>query len=193
MHRPADAVQAGHWNVKGPNFIALHELFDEINEAVEDYVDGIAERAVQLGGVAEGTARIVAKQRSLGRCHSIRRPSEHDDEKQESQAALGIAVQHMADARQDDGEAENEIWIVRLLRSLVYRHIALHSLTDCRIPMSRSRIALKSSGSILISPNSACLKRPYRPRSASANSHTIRAPLGVIRSSLARGLLNISR
>src|SRR5262252_6680150 len=54
-----------HWNVKGPSFIALHELFDQVNEAVEDYVDDIAERAVQLGGVAEGTARMVAKQSSL--------------------------------------------------------------------------------------------------------------------------------
>jgi len=54
-----------HWNVKGPNFIALHELFDKINEEVEDYVDDIAERAVQLGGVAEGTARLVAKRTTL--------------------------------------------------------------------------------------------------------------------------------
>src|SRR4051812_2429101 len=54
-----------HWNVKGPNFIALHELFDKINEEVEDYVDDIAERAVQLGGVAAGTVRIVAKRSSL--------------------------------------------------------------------------------------------------------------------------------
>ena len=54
-----------HWNVKGPNFIALHELFDKVNEEVEDYVDEIAERAVQLGGVAEGTARRVAKRSSL--------------------------------------------------------------------------------------------------------------------------------
>src|SRR5690349_22526787 len=49
-----------HWNVKGPSFIALHKLFDEINEAVEEYVDLLAERVVQLGGVAEGTARVVA-------------------------------------------------------------------------------------------------------------------------------------
>src|SRR4029078_6554050 len=48
-----------HWSVKGQNFIALHKLFDEINESVEDYVDLIAERIVQLGGVAEGTARVV--------------------------------------------------------------------------------------------------------------------------------------
>ena len=54
-----------HWNVKGPSFIALHELFDKINEAVQEYVDEIAERAVQLGGVAEGTVRVVAKRSSL--------------------------------------------------------------------------------------------------------------------------------
>jgi starvation-inducible DNA-binding protein len=69
--RLADAIDLGtqvkhaHWNVKGPNFIALHELFDKINEEVEDYVDDIAERAVQLGGVAEGTARMVVKRSSL--------------------------------------------------------------------------------------------------------------------------------
>ena len=58
-------TKQAHWNVKGPHFIALHELFDKVNEEVEDYVDDIAERAVQLGGVAEGTARMVAKHSSL--------------------------------------------------------------------------------------------------------------------------------
>ena len=58
-------AKQAHWNVKGPNFIALHKLFDEINEDMDNYVDEIAERAVQLGGVAEGTARMVAKRSSL--------------------------------------------------------------------------------------------------------------------------------
>jgi starvation-inducible DNA-binding protein len=58
-------TKQAHWNVKGPNFIALHELFDKLHEDVEGYVDEIAERAVQLGGVAEGTARMVAKRSSL--------------------------------------------------------------------------------------------------------------------------------
>jgi starvation-inducible DNA-binding protein len=58
-------TKQAHWNVKGPAFIALHELFDDINEEVEDYVDDIAERAVQLGGVAEGTARMVARRTAL--------------------------------------------------------------------------------------------------------------------------------
>src|SRR6267154_4496919 len=61
----ATQIKQAHWNVKGPNFIALHELFDKINEDVEDYVDDIAERAVQLGGIAEGTARLAAKRSSL--------------------------------------------------------------------------------------------------------------------------------
>jgi starvation-inducible DNA-binding protein len=58
-------AKQAHWNVKGPNFIALHELFDEIYESIGNYVDNIAERAVQLGGVAEGTARTVAKRSTL--------------------------------------------------------------------------------------------------------------------------------
>jgi len=58
-------LKQAHWNVKGPNFIGLHELFDTINEAVESYVDMIAERIVQLGGVAEGTIRVSASRSRL--------------------------------------------------------------------------------------------------------------------------------
>jgi starvation-inducible DNA-binding protein len=54
-----------HWNVKGPTFIALHKLFDDISEDVEEYVDLLAERVVQLGGIAEGTARMVAERSTL--------------------------------------------------------------------------------------------------------------------------------
>ena len=54
-------VKQAHWNVKGPEFIALHKLFDEIHGDVLEYVDLTAERVVQLGGVAEGTARLAVK------------------------------------------------------------------------------------------------------------------------------------
>jgi starvation-inducible DNA-binding protein len=59
-------IKQAHWNVKGPHFIGLHKLFDDIAEDVEEYMDLIAERAVQLGGVAEGTARVAASQSRLG-------------------------------------------------------------------------------------------------------------------------------
>ncbi len=60
----AQSKQA-HWNVKGPTFIALHRLFDDINAAVAEYADLIAERIVQLGGVAEGTVGVVADRSAL--------------------------------------------------------------------------------------------------------------------------------
>ena len=46
-----------HWNVKGPTFIALHKLFDELAERLDGHADEIAERATALGGVATGTVR----------------------------------------------------------------------------------------------------------------------------------------
>jgi starvation-inducible DNA-binding protein len=58
-------MKQAHWNVKGPHFIGLHELFDQIDEAVEAYVDLIAERIVQLGGIAEGTVRVAAARSRL--------------------------------------------------------------------------------------------------------------------------------
>jgi len=53
-------TKQAHWNVKGEQFIALHKLFDEFAEALEGYIDEIAERAVQLGGTAMGTNRMSA-------------------------------------------------------------------------------------------------------------------------------------
>ena len=58
-------VKQAHWNVKGPGFIALHKLFDEVAGAVAEYVDELAERAVQLGGTAHGTARDMARESRL--------------------------------------------------------------------------------------------------------------------------------
>lgn len=64
--RLADALdlqlqaKQAHWNVKGPSFIALHELFDRIAGEVAGHVDDVAERITALGGIAEGTVQAVA-------------------------------------------------------------------------------------------------------------------------------------
>ena len=69
--RLADALdlmvqtKQAHWNVKGPSFIALHELFDDVSEKVEEYVDLIAERITTLGGTTDGTVRDAAKASNL--------------------------------------------------------------------------------------------------------------------------------
>ncbi|MCS6945992.1 MAG: DNA starvation/stationary phase protection protein Dps [Steroidobacteraceae bacterium] len=59
------ATKQAHWNVKGPSFIALHELFDEIAGRLDAHADALAERITSLGGVALGRAATVAARSTL--------------------------------------------------------------------------------------------------------------------------------
>src|ERR1700730_159487 len=58
-------AKQAHWNVKGPNFIALHELFDKVAEHIEDHIDTLAERITALGGTAHGTIATVSRTTTL--------------------------------------------------------------------------------------------------------------------------------
>jgi starvation-inducible DNA-binding protein len=58
-------TKQAHWNVKGMQFIALHKLFDDLADSLEDQVDDIAERVTALGGLAMGTVRMAAAQSTL--------------------------------------------------------------------------------------------------------------------------------
>jgi starvation-inducible DNA-binding protein len=60
-------VKQAHWNVRGPAFIAIHELFDKVADMVERYSDTIAERAAALGGTAEGTIQVAVDRSFLER------------------------------------------------------------------------------------------------------------------------------
>lgn len=54
-----------HWNVRGMDFWQFHQMFDAIHEALEPFVDELAERINTLGGVAMGTVRMAASSSSL--------------------------------------------------------------------------------------------------------------------------------
>jgi starvation-inducible DNA-binding protein len=58
-------VKQAHWNVKGPHFIALHELFDKISDVMLEQIDETAERITSLGGTAEGTVAVAARRSKL--------------------------------------------------------------------------------------------------------------------------------
>jgi starvation-inducible DNA-binding protein len=100
-------VKQAHWNVKGPNFVSLHLLFDKINDDVENYVDEIAERAVQLEGVAEGTARMVAKRTSLAEyAASAVDGRSHVEALSSALAAFGKSARHAIDQADDLGDLD---------------------------------------------------------------------------------------
>jgi starvation-inducible DNA-binding protein len=64
--RLADAVDLqlqckhAYWNTTDPNLLTQRNFFDELNESVEDYIDRIAQRAVEIGGVANSTERVLS-------------------------------------------------------------------------------------------------------------------------------------
>ncbi len=59
------AIKQAHWNLKGPQFIGIHLMLDGFRAEISGFNDKVAERAVQLGGTALGTAQIVADKTKL--------------------------------------------------------------------------------------------------------------------------------
>jgi starvation-inducible DNA-binding protein len=100
-------TKQAHWNVRGANFIALHELFDKIAGEVNDAVDMIAERIAQLGGSPTGTIRVAAKQSRLKEYPlSISDGAKHIDALSSALAAFNA---FMVQAIEDTDDLDDEI------------------------------------------------------------------------------------
>ena len=123
--RLADAVdlqtqmKQAHWNVKGPHFIGLHELFDKIDEAVEVYVDLIAERIVQLGGIAEGTARVAAGRSRLEEYPlTIADGSAHVEAVSKALSTFGHEARNSIDQADELGDADTSDLFTEVSRGI---------------------------------------------------------------------------
>lgn len=100
----SQAKQA-HWNVKGMNFIALHELFDQVATEVDTHIDELAERITSLGGTAMGTVRIAAQNSSLSEYpHEITDGTAHVDALSTALADFGKSVRKNIDATDELGD-----------------------------------------------------------------------------------------
>lgn len=109
----ADAVdlksqaKQAHWNVKGMNFIALHELFDQVSTEFDTYVDDIAERVTTLGGTALGTVRVAAQNSSLSEYPlEITDGADHVDALSTALADFGKKVRKNIDETDELGDAD---------------------------------------------------------------------------------------
>jgi len=58
-------IKQAHWNLKGPQFIGIHEMLDGFRDELDDYNDKVAERITQLGGTARGTSQAVTGETQL--------------------------------------------------------------------------------------------------------------------------------
>src|SRR5919112_3023243 len=113
----SQAKQA-HWNVKGMNFIALHELFDQVASDLDPHVDDIAERITTLGGVALGTVRVAAQNSSLSEYPlEISDGAAHVDALSNALADFGRKVRGDIDITDDLGDKDTADILTGISRS----------------------------------------------------------------------------
>ncbi len=112
-------LKQAHWNIKGPQFISLHELFDKLAEEVEGHVDVIAERITSLGGTARGTLQEAVNNSSLNPYPvDIFEAKDHIEHLSQNFAILGeLARDNMVETERLGDMATNDIY-VDLARSL---------------------------------------------------------------------------
>ena len=110
----ADVIDLGlqakqaHWNVKGPHFIGLHELFDKVAEEVEEFTDDIAERAVELGGVALGTIQILSEKSRLSPYPlNVASGRQHVEALSNALAKFGATTREAIDTAAKAGDADS--------------------------------------------------------------------------------------
>jgi len=114
----SQAKQA-HWNVKGMNFIALHELFDQVSSELDPHVDDIAERITTLGGVALGTVRVASQNSSLSEYPlEISDGAAHVDALSNALADFGKKVRADIDATAELGDADTADLLTGISRSI---------------------------------------------------------------------------
>ena len=100
-------TKQAHWNVKGPNFIALHELFDKVTDEAREFVDLIAERITTLGGTAEGTLQAVGPRTTLPAYSlTINSGPQHLEALSSALAAFGASVRQAIDESAGFGDAD---------------------------------------------------------------------------------------
>ncbi|MBC7767492.1 MAG: DNA starvation/stationary phase protection protein Dps [Phycisphaerales bacterium] len=101
------AVKQAHWNVKGPSFIALHQMFDQIQGRIDGFVDEIAERGVTLGGVVDGTTQAAAKNTNLAPYPAgVTHQTEHLQALADRVSAFGKLARAAIDAADEAGDKD---------------------------------------------------------------------------------------
>ncbi len=135
-------ARQAHWNVRGVNFISLHELFDKVYVQFGLYSDLLAERIVQLGGIANGTIRMASLKTTLPEYQA------KVDIDKDHVAAISNVLSHLGTATRNAIDAANEIKdmvTADILTEITRGADMLLWLVEAHITESQRLVGLKSS------------------------------------------------
>jgi starvation-inducible DNA-binding protein len=123
--RLADAIdlqlqsRQAYWNVKGPNFLSLRELFDKVARGVEEYTNLIAGHIALLGGTAEGTAQAVTRRSSLdGHLLAIADGNGYSDTLATTLTAFGKHVRYASEQATELKDADTAAIFTEIARGI---------------------------------------------------------------------------
>jgi starvation-inducible DNA-binding protein len=112
-------TKQAHWNIKGPNFIAVHQMLDGFRGEIDTFVDTMAERVVQLGGTALGTSQTVAAATKLTPYPTnIHASKDHLGALAERYGIAADLVREAIDQTDEAGDADTSDIFVNYSRSL---------------------------------------------------------------------------
>ena len=112
-------TKQAHWNIKGPNFIAVHLMLDGFRTEIDTFVDTMAERVVQLGGTALGTTQTTAAASKLAPYPTdIHASKDHLGALRERYGTAADLVREAIDQTEDAGDADTSDIFVNYSRSL---------------------------------------------------------------------------
>jgi len=113
------AVKQAHWNLKGPGYIGVHELLDDVADRLRDGADLMAERAVILGGHAKGTVEEAAKQSKIDAYPlELEKITDHISALKERFLKAGELVRSAIDDAADAGDSGTEDLFTEVSRTL---------------------------------------------------------------------------
>lgn len=108
-----------HWNVKGPQFLSLHELFEQFYTQLATDIDDVAERLVTLGGTAMGVSQAIPGTTRLPPYPAeIRQGQEHLVQLLQRYGRVAKALREGIDATDEAGDADTADLLTGLSRNI---------------------------------------------------------------------------